>query len=452
MTKRGRYSPDNLIRSENLPFTPGEIVRLPERLSDPCEMENWQEQLRDANRPKLVDLFCGAGGMSEGFTAAGFTVAAAFDHDPMALSTFAANLPGLAVCTDIGAIEDPASILDNLKTLGTSGIDVIIGGPPCQGFSQVGKARIRSLAQEEQAKLLARNEMFQHYFRFVEAIRPAMFIMENVPTLATFENGAYMQAIERECRRLDYDMDCQIIDAADYGVPQIRRRLIIVGSRMGMLFTWPRKVHQQDRIVLRDALGDLPAVKPPSLVEQLPYGSEQPLSVYQRLMRSRLRLEDRDFIYDHVVRPVRQDDIEIFSHMKPGDRYIDIDEQYRRYNSESFKDKYYMLRPDAPGVTITAHLAKDGYRYIHWDPEQHRTISVREAARIQSFGDHYRFTGSRSARYKHIGNAVPPLMARRIAEQVLLALKRGSGWLPGDLVQPGLPGMERHTQVITVFE
>src|SRR4051794_27336971 len=122
MTKRGRYSPDNLIRSENLPFTPGEIIKLPARLSDPAEIERWREQLRDPDQPKLIDLFCGAGGMSEGFTAAGFTVAAAFDHDPMAVSTFAANLPGKVVCTDIGAIEDPASILKDLQTNGTSGI------------------------------------------------------------------------------------------------------------------------------------------------------------------------------------------------------------------------------------------------------------------------------------------------------------------------------------------
>jgi DNA (cytosine-5)-methyltransferase 1 len=169
-------------------------------------------------------------------------------------------------------------------------------------------------------------------------------------------------------------------------------------------------------------------------------------------MRSRVEPEDRDFIYDHVVRPVREDDVIIFSHMKPGDRYIDIDPQYRRYNSETFKDKYYMLRPDAPGVTVTAHLAKDGYRYIHWDNEQHRTISVREAARMQSFGDHFRFSGSRSARYRQIGNAVPPLMAERIAEQVMRSLRRGSGALAGDVIQFGLPGMERRTHLITAGE
>jgi DNA (cytosine-5)-methyltransferase 1 len=124
--------------------------------------------------------------------------------------------------------------------------------------------------------------------------------------------------------------------------------------------------------------------------------------------------------------------------MKPGDRYIDIEEQYRRYNADTFKDKYYMLRPDAPGVTITAHLAKDGYRYIHWDIEQHRTISVREAARIQSFGDHFHFTGSRSARFRQIGNAVPPLLAGAIAEQIHLALQRNQN----GVLQLGLFGHE----------
>ena len=129
--------------------------------------------------------------------------------------------------------------------------------------------------------------------------------------------------------------------------------------------------------------------------------------------------------------------------MQPGDRYIDIPEEYRRYNSNSFKDKYYKLPPDEPVVTITAHMAKDGYRYIHWDATQCRTLSVREAARIQSFGDHFRFAGFRSSRFWQIGNAVPPLMAEEIAKQVMRACRIHEGSVE-EMLQLGLnlPGYE----------
>lgn len=438
-----------VIRSENLPFTPGQIVELSDKLDNPEIRERWLQHLKDPRRHKIIDLFCGAGGMSEGFVSAGFVVVAAFDHDPKALKTFAANIPARTVCTDIAEIADPTAVLDDLEV---SSIDVIIGGPPCQGFSQVGRARIRSLAESEQTRLLARNELYQQYFRFVEAFRPSIFMMENVPNLATFEDGAYIEAIQRESKRLGYELDYRVIDAVDHGVPQVRRRLFIVGSSIGRLFHWPRAIHERDRVSLLEAIGDLPVVQPPSLEECLPYRPLQPQSQYQQLMRSQVSPADKDAVYDHVVRPVRHDDIEIFTHMKPGDRYIDIDPRYRRYSSESFKDKYYMLRPDAPGVTVTAHLDKDGYRYIHWDTTQHRTISLREAARIQSFGDHFRFAGSRSARFRQIGNAVPPLLAERLAEQVHRAFRRSSGWLPGDTIQLALPGSEHQHHLVTSSE
>lgn len=450
MAKRGRYSPDDLVRSEDLKFTPGEVISLPARLDDPGQQEQWLADLRNPAVPKILDLFCGAGGMSKGFVDAGFAVIAGLDHARAAVQTYAANIAVRAICTDIDGIEEPESLLDGMDV---SGVDVIVGGPPCQGFSVVGRARIRSLAEEEQDRLLARNELYQHFFRFVEIFQPALFVMENVPTLLTFENEAYIKAIEKECERLGYELDRQVIDAVDYGVPQVRRRLFIVGSRIGRLFRWPRQLDEQDQVTLIDAIGDLPAVKPPSLVERMPYRPQGSLSLYQQLMRSNVPEEDRNVIYDHIVRPVRQDDIEIFTNMKPGHRYVDIDPQYRRYNSASFTDKYYMLKPDAPGVTITAHMAKDGYRYIHWDTAQHRTLSIREAARIQSFSDEFRFAGSRTARFQQIGNAVPPLMAERLAEQVRRALdRRNSGLLPGDTLQLGLPGLEHRTHVVAASE
>ena len=446
MTRRGRYSSDNLIRSEDLPTMRGTCMQLPAKIDDLEEKQRWEQQLRDHMVPKIVDLFCGAGGMSEGFVNAGFAVVAAVDHEKYACETFATNIPARVICTDISRIEDPATILEGLEY---TSIDVIVGGPPCQGFSSVGRARILSLVEEQQRAVLARNELYQQFFRFIEYFRPPFFIMENVPTLIKFGNGEYFRGIQQECERLGYFYEAQVIDAADYGVPQVRRRLFIIGSRVGKLFRWPRPTHGNRGVPLLDAIGDLPPVLPPSLEECLLYPPDRVRSIYQQLMRSRVLRRDREKIYDHVVRPVREDDKVIFSQMKPGDRYIDINELYQRYNSRSFKDKYYMLRPDLPGVTITAHLAKDGYRYIHWDSCQHRTISVREAARIQSFGDHFRFAGYRSSRFKQIGNAVPPLLSEAIAQQVLRAIQIHRGFARGKItLQPGLPGHEQWSELV----
>lgn len=446
----GQYSSANLIRSENLRCKPGKVIALPAKLENEVVKEGWLHNLANPNVPKVVDLFSGAGGMSEGFVNAGFTVIAAFDKEPAALRTFAANIPARTVCGDIGEIENP---METLEGLNFSQIDVIIGGPPCQGFSQVGKARIRSLEQKEQVRLLARNELYGQFFRFIEVFEPQVFVMENVPNLATFENGAYMAAIKMESERLGYTVDSRIIDAAEYGVPQRRRRLIIVGGKKGNLFWWPKG--RKNIVSLKEAIGDLPKVLPDStdaLEEIRSYPNPAKPSEYQQLIRIKVPSTEKRLIYDHIVRPVREDDIKIFTMMKPGDKYTDVPEEYRRYNSESFKDKYYKLKPDLPGVTVTAHLDKDGYRYIHYDTEQYRTISVREAARIQSFGDHFRFCGSRSARFRQIGNAVPPILAEALARNILIAMERSRESLPGDVIQLALLGDEQYNKLVMAYE
>ncbi len=444
MPGRGRYSPANLIRSEDLPSLRGACIQLPTRLGNPEENQLWHQRLKDPSVPKIIDLFSGAGGMSEGFVQAGFTVAVALDHEKYACETFSANIPARVICTDIARIEDPATIMDGLDC---DAIDVIIGGPPCQGFSIVGRARILSLEEQQRQALLARNELYQQYFRFIEHFRPAFFVMENVPTLIKFGEGVYFKGIQEKCERLGYQWETRSINAADYGIPQVRHRLFIVGSSIGKLFRWPRTTHEDNLVPLRDAIDDLPAVLPPSTEECLPYEPQKAHTMYQLLMRSRVLPEDREKIYDHLVRPVREDDRDIFTLMKPGDRYIDIPEEYRRYSSDSFKDKYYKLRPDEPGVTITAHMARDGYRYIHWDSEQCRTLSVREAARVQSFGDHFRFAGFRSSRFRQIGNAVPPLLAEAIARQILRAWRIDRGFAAG-IFQLGLPGYKQSTRLV----
>src|SRR5579871_339874 len=193
MSKRGRYAPKELVASENLRTLRGQCVLPGKYLDDPGVEMQWIEDLKNPEKLKLVDLFSGAGGMSEGFVSAGFVIAAAFDRDEMACKTFEANIAARVVCTDIEKIDNPAGIFDGMEV---SSVAVVIGGPPCQGFSQVGRARIQSLTETNQQLLLAKNELYQQFFRFVEALMPLYFVMENVPTLETFEGGAYFDAIE----------------------------------------------------------------------------------------------------------------------------------------------------------------------------------------------------------------------------------------------------------------
>jgi DNA (cytosine-5)-methyltransferase 1 len=444
------------IRSLNLPTHRGEIVVLPERSGSPAEDNHWKTALHNPNSFIVLDLFCGAGGMSLGFEDAGFVVAAGIDTNPSACQTHAANFPGKTLNYDLQAIDDPSSLL---QELGIPRIDVIIGGPPCQGFSKAGLSKLRSLELQDTAvrqEIDARNRLYKHFVRFVAELKPLFFVMENVPHLNTYAQGIIARDIQKDFTALGYTVQPVVLNAAHFGVPQSRRRLFFIGSRIGAIWRAPRPAFSDAPRTLRDAIGDLPVVQAPSLIERLPYQPQQ-ATQYQALMRSRVSMEDRDVIYDHIVRPIREDDIEIFKLMQPGGKYRDIPEHYRRYRSDTFDDKYYKLPWDLPGNTITAHMAKDGYRYIH--PDQVRTLSVREAARVQSFPDHFRFAGSRSARFIQIGNAVPPILAQAIAESVLRALQRHRQYARGEIsamdflyhdqpAQLGLPGFGSDPEAI----
>lgn len=423
----------------------GEMVCLPAKLASEEAISAWEARVADTSSIITLDLFCGCGGMSLGFENAGLFVAAGLDHDARACRTHAANLSSKTLCLDLRTAE-PLQVVERLRL---PRVDVIIGGPPCQGFSVVGRARVRSLEEAQQQEILARNELYQTFFRFIEALNPLMFVMENVPHLSTYEDGAVFRAITGECNRLGYERYSEVLTAADYGVPQIRRRLFVVGSRIGRVFVWPRATHRLRHVTLGEAIGDLPPVQPPQLEERIPYQGDS-LPPFAALMRSRVIPAERDWIYDHIVRPVRADDQEIFEHMTPGMRYRDIDPRYQRYDTRSFHDRYLMLNPDEPCNTITAHMAKDGYRYIHWDTAQHRTLSVREAARVQSFGDHFRFAGHRSNRYVQIGNAVPPLLAEAIGRQVRRAIVRRRPLESAGVWQLGLPGEEDRAELVSV--
>ena len=367
--------------------------------------------------PRAIDLFSGAGGLSYGLHQAGFSVLIGADHDSEALNTHRANLGGIAYGDDL---SDPKPFLQKLRDWGVDRVDLIAAGLPCQPFSQAGRSKIRSLVangvrQSDDPRTL----MWKSFLTIVRALHPSAVLVENVPELAVWQDGSLILELCDELHSLGYRTEARVLWATDFGVPQHRRRLFIIGVKPGLSFDWPTPVRRIT--TLQSAIGDLPRADPSQREDTIPYGSH-PATAYQRLMRQGLRGQPGRVIHDHVTRAVRKDDAKAFRLMPEGGIYKDLPERLRRYRNDIFHDKYKRLSWDEPSRAITAHLAKDGYWYIH--PEQHRTLSVREAARIQSFPDRFRFSGTPTHQFRQIGNAVPPLLGAALGRQLFKALMR----------------------------
>lgn len=404
-----------VYRSKPLPRIRGTNLELPAQIAQAESRLIWESRCESQEELIVLDLFSGAGGLSYGFQGAGFFIAAGIDRDESSVSTHAYNFNSESICADITEIEDPKQFLVDL---GIPRIDVVIGGPPCQGFSHVGKAKIKKLGLEEYYHDIL-NNLYREFLRFVEVLKPKAFLMENVPAMASFQGGELVLRIKDKFKDIGYkNTESQILNAQYYGVPQSRRRLFIGGTRFETEFPWPLENKRNKIVTVRKAISDLPSCQPPVRDDEMLYNSV-PKSHYQKLMRRQIT----DIVYDHIIRDVREDDKIIFSLMNEGDKYIDIPEKLRRYRSDSFKDKYSKLIWDEPSWTVTAHIRKDSYRYIHPDREQGRMLSIREFARLQSFPDHFRFCGAPTRRMQQIGNAVPPLLAESIAKNLYRLLK-----------------------------
>jgi len=376
--------------------------------------------MQASQRPIAIDLFSGAGGLSYGLESAGYRVALAVDLDEWALETHAHNFEGVALRLDLA----DKGVRDNIVQL-FEGIDValVAGGPPCQPYSRAGRSKIRSLVQVGARDAEDhRRELWRSFLDVVERIRPRAVLMENVPDMALADDMAVLRHMLARLEESGYEADARIVDTWLYGVPQHRQRLAIVGVRDGKSFSWPEPL---DRVTLRDAIGDLPVLDPTQEevgTVVMPY--EGPESDFQRWARKECDGNATELIFDHVTRQVRKDDLEAFQLMKPGSLYSDLPEELRRYRADIFDDKYNRLDWEDLSRSITAHIAKDGYWYIH--PDQHRTLTVREAARVQTFPDHFRFAGSRSHQFAQIGNAVPPAVGRAIGGALISAVKEPS--------------------------
>jgi DNA (cytosine-5)-methyltransferase 1 len=366
-----------------------------------------------------ADLFSGAGGLSLGIEQAGWTVALSIDHDIRAKETHKANFPGLALRLDLGDPDTRSGIVSLLRQ---ACIDLIVGGPPCQPFSRAGRSKIKSLVDAGvRDPHDTREELWRAYLEIVLAVRPRAVLMENVPDMALGDDFRVIRTIVDALEDAGYHTEVRLVDAWAYGVPQHRKRLIVLARLDGNTFTWPDTM---GKVTLRDAIGDLPVLPEGDPVggRRLPYTLPDEPSEFMISMRK--AVADTAGVWDHMTRPVRPDDLETFKQMDHHTLYSQIDPSLRRYKADTFDDKYKRLDWDDLSRSITAHIAKDGYWYIH--PGQHRTLTVREAARIQTFPDHFRFSGSRSDAFRQIGNAVPP----RLGEAAAMALVPVPDWEP----------------------
>lgn len=369
----------------------------------------------------LVDMFCGAGGLSEGFRQAGYRTVLAVDADEHAMRTYRLNHPEVdetaMLCRDIRGFRDEA---EEIRTIvGDRQIDVLVGGPPCQGFSRAG-LRAKSAYGAPQATDDDRNHLYQELVDLLQVLEPRAIVMENVPGMGEVryaDGTTFVDAAQSAMHAAGYDTCTWLLNAAAYGVAQDRIRRIIVGIRGGPAPARPpppiRRAtstsHREDTrsddmelpeaMTLLECIGDLPVLK-----------VDQGINITG--FRSGL-------LTGHVSRFNNAEDLERFRELRPGESYRKLVERcpwLESYSTASFPDKFYRMPGDRPSRTIVAHLQRDGNGFVH--PTQLRSITPREAARLQSFPDSYLFTGPITKVFRQIGNAVPPLMAEAIGSHI----------------------------------
>ena len=407
-----------------------------------------------AKKYTIIDLFAGAGGLSEGFVQAGFIPIAHVEMDKDACNTLRtrccfhylqknnqlevyhrylkgeitretlyASVPAEVTNAVINVEISDETIndtFDKIKLLAKGRkIDMIIGGPPCQAYSLLG--RHRKTMEDDPRTLL-----YLQYGKFLKEFKPKGFVFENVPGLLSAKKGEHFQNLQTYFDELGYKVHFKMLNASDYGVLQERRRIIIVGWQKDHDFGYPIIDTYKADAVINDILEDLPILKA---------GEIENVSFYKKannsyLRESGIRADSEKFVTQNITRTVNANDASIYAYaIKLWDskqvrvKYTDLPIELRtQKNEDSFLDRFKVVNGKGKAHTIVAHLAKDGHYYIHPSLDVCRSISVREAARMQSFPDNFYFEGSRSAIFKQIGNAVPVLMAKQIGLEILKML------------------------------
>jgi DNA (cytosine-5)-methyltransferase 1 len=368
-------------------------------------------------KPSSVDLFCGAGGLSEGFRQAGFDNLLGIDSENWAVVTYSRR-HGKASRKDIHDVD--ANHI--FKATGREDIDVILGGPPCQAFSSIAVAKWRALGIPSTVQHPV-NQLYAEFLRIVLDVKPKFFVMENVERMLSIDEGAVKRDIETRLQNM-YTISFYKFDVADFGVPQYRKRALVIGNKLGIPNPVIETTHSKDdrakkpHVTVGEAIADLPRIQAGEVEERMRYPSKMTVSEYARERRA-----GSSWVYNHIARPHNKRDLKIFSMLRPGQRIGDLPARYNPYRKDIFQDKYKKQPWNRPSSTILAHLSKDGLMFIHPDKSQNRSLTAREAARLQSFDDSYVFMGYRTYQYKQIGNAVPPLFAKAVADSIMKGLK-----------------------------
>ncbi len=405
----------------------------------------------------FIDVFSGAGGLSEGFFNCGYNPIAHVEMNGFASDTLRTRscyyylkktgnldyyykylrgsiskqqlyekVPKEVIMTVINEeISDKTyksifcKIDDIMKINNIKEVDVLIGGPPCQAYSLVGRASTQGGMEND-----LRNDLYIQYARFLNKYKPKLFVFENVPGMLTAKDGIIWKRIKQRLRTVGYNIEYKMVNAHDFGVLQHRKRVIIIGWRKDLNLHYPEFTRIHVNAVVNDLFSDLSRLAPGEECNEYIEGTND------YLLSSGIR-DEQDVLTDHQTRNIRDVDREIYriaiemwndNHRRL--HYTDLPENLQFHNNRvSFLDRFKVVEGDMESAhTMLAHISKDGHYYIHPDIEQARSLSVREAARIQSFPDNYYFEGSRTAKFIQIGNAVPPLMAKGIAKAVLKLL------------------------------
>jgi|TARA_B100001964_G_scaffold178786_1_gene197206 DNA-cytosine methyltransferase len=375
------------------------------------------------DKPKVIDLFCGAGGLSKGFYDAGYKIISAVEIDKNLSQTYKKNFPSTKIFEkDINDIKSKDLLNKNTD------IDVIIGGPPCQGFSMSGR-RIRGNGIFLNDP---RNKLFKEFFRIISDLSPKVFLMENVPGILSMKKGGMVNEILSSFRSIGYETKVKILLAADYGVPQLRQRAFFIGNKIGYdpEFFFPKKILKK-YISVEDAIFDLPFMDSGKGQFKRKY-TKKAVSTFQKLMRAKSK-----YLYNHISTVHDKKTLSIIKLLKEGQGRNDLPTKFQTKSIHS--GSYGRILRNKPSYTITTRFDTPPVgRVTH--PVCNRALTAREAARLQSFPDDFVFFGKRTHIGIQIGNAVPPLLAYEISKTIKsILLKKNVSKILKDVTNYQIP-------------